>query len=128
MKIGGININLPGINPEIFSNKLMLAKAKRGVKEHLWPLFEAIGETNFRLAIQQGKPFLESLDPSKLPADMQEYISQAPVYKPLFALFSDEDVLSLLPPWLIKLINSSEAGQKWWAGELGFMKAIIGRT
>ena len=125
MKFGGIDINLPGINSGVFANKWMLAKAKRGAKEHLWPLFDAIGESNFRLAIQQGKPFLENLDPSKLPAETQEYLSMAPQYKPLFSLFSDEDVLSLLPPWFIQLVSSSEAGRKWWAGELAFMKNVI---
>lgn len=125
MKIGGININLPSMDSGIFSKTFMLNKARRGAQKKIWPLLDKIGAANFQLAIQQNKPFLSTLDPNAFPEEWKGYISQAPQYDPIIAMFNDEDLLSLLPPWLIQMILKDEAGKKWWAGELAFMKRVI---
>jgi len=126
MKIGGMDIQLPEIDAETFSKEFVLGPARRTARKEVWPLLSVAEEANFRAAIQQNKPFLSQLDPDKFPDKWKEYVSEAPQYAPIFAMLSDDDVLSLLPPWLIALVNADEAGKKWWRGELAFIKQIFG--
>jgi len=128
MKIGGMDIQFPGLNAEVFSRTFMLNKARRAASKEVWPFLKQIGEANFRAAIQENKPFLSTLNVDKFPAKWKEAISQGPQYAPIFAMFSDDDLISLLPPWLITMINADEAGKKWWSGELSFIKSLFGRT
>jgi hypothetical protein len=127
MKIGNFEITLPGFDGGTFSREITVRSARRGAAKRVWPFLNQIGAANFRLAIQQNKPFLSQLDPSKFPDEWKDAISQAPQYTPIFAMLSDDDILSLLPPWLIALVNADEAGKKWWSGELSFIKSLFGR-
>jgi len=125
--IGGMNIQLPNIDAEAFSKDFMLRKARRAAIKEVWPFLNSLTAPIFRAAIQENKPFLSTLDVDKFPAKWKEAISQGPQYAPIFAMFSADDLLTLLPPWLVNLVNVEPNGRKWYESELSFIKQIFGR-
>lgn len=120
-----IRIKLPQINAHKFSKSFMLRAVIHSAQFEVWPFLDQVGAARFEKLISANKPFISSLDASKMPESWREGIAQAPQYDWMLNLFDASDYIKLLPPWLAVLVTKDEQGQKWFANEVSTLKSIF---
>jgi hypothetical protein len=97
-----------------------LSQARDPAEEHLWPVLNAIGEDRIRWLIEHDRPFH-----THIPEEWEKALGSAKGYRWALESLTDDDLVSLLPPWLVKLVKADEKSQMWIGKELKWLRSQV---
>lgn len=116
---------VPQIDASRLGRGYILRAGKRSAQEHVWPVFEAIGEKRFEQLIDNNYPFFERIPEDKVPEKWGEWIMLARYHTWALLLVREEDYLTFLPGWLAGLITRDTKSRQWFANEVNWLKSQI---
>ncbi len=118
-------VSLPPLNSGVFKHSLVLRKATRLSREHLWPLLNTVGNDRVEWLIQNNKPLTERI--FALHPDWLEGLKQgAGNYKWAVDAITDQDAKKMLPDWVAALATKNgEVGEQWLKRELNYLRSFF---
>lgn len=117
-----VRIRLPVLNSVKLKHSLVLRTGRRQAEEKLWPVLKKIGQERILWAIQNDRSIVQLVIDKAPP----EVLKQAGQYEWAMDMLSDQDLLSFLPEWYIKLaISCGDQGKVWIAKELKALRGLF---
>ncbi|HUV51601.1 MAG TPA: hypothetical protein VMW64_00825 [Dehalococcoidia bacterium] len=116
-----MKVKFPKFNVKGLKRHVVLSEARDPAEEHLWPVLNTIGEDKIKWLINNDRRFYPHI-----PEEWKQALKSAEKYRWALEALTDDDLVSLLPPWLVKLIKADEKAQIWVNKEIKWLRSQVG--